>query len=244
MENMWDREVQPRVGILHDGAGAIDKQKRELAEATAALRRENDKLARMAAEASRRVKEIGNVQNWAELLEKDFNVLEETLRLVREGSAGGSAGGDSRSSRTCSTCSSRQHSRSRSGSRSRSVSRSRSASASASARRAPHAQDGEEGDTKMAGMPPAAASGSAPDVLDKGKGRADGVVALTAPFADALPKTARADPEAPPTSAQHAQGDNDAAVAMPGTEVDAAVPVGNRAPSPATQDAGGPATVS
>ena len=36
----------------------------------------------MAGEGQRKVKELGNVQNWAEMLERDFLVLEETLRLV------------------------------------------------------------------------------------------------------------------------------------------------------------------
>ena len=45
----------------------------------------------------RKIKELGNVQNWAEVLERDFLVLEETMRLVREGS-----GSDGES---CSECS-------------------------------------------------------------------------------------------------------------------------------------------
>jgi len=36
----------------------------------------------------RQLKEVGDVQNWAEMLERDFLVVEETLRRVREGSEG------------------------------------------------------------------------------------------------------------------------------------------------------------
>lgn len=51
---------------------------------TEGLRRETEKLKKLADEGGRKVKELGNVQNWAELLERDFLVLEETLRLVEE----------------------------------------------------------------------------------------------------------------------------------------------------------------
>jgi hypothetical protein len=50
------------------------------------LRKENEKLGKMAAEGSRKVKELGNVQNWAEMLERDFLVLGEWVRLVDKGS--------------------------------------------------------------------------------------------------------------------------------------------------------------
>lgn len=53
--------------------------------ATAALRAENEKLEKLASGAARDIKMIGSVQNWAEVLERDFVVLEETVRLVRDG---------------------------------------------------------------------------------------------------------------------------------------------------------------
>ncbi|KAJ9138695.1 hypothetical protein NKR23_g8355 [Pleurostoma richardsiae] len=89
--NMLDRELRGRAAILHSNAAAIAKQERDVERAAAALRRENDRLGRAAADAARRVKETGNVQNWAEVLERDFLVLEETVRMVREGSS--SSGG-------------------------------------------------------------------------------------------------------------------------------------------------------
>ncbi|KAK1706524.1 hypothetical protein BDP67DRAFT_383926, partial [Colletotrichum lupini] len=86
--NMLDGELQTRARMLHANAAALDKQERDVVRATEALRKENDKLAKFSGDAARRVKELGNVQNWAEVLERDFLVLEETLRLVREGSCG------------------------------------------------------------------------------------------------------------------------------------------------------------
>ncbi|KAL0783190.1 hypothetical protein CaCOL14_001096 [Colletotrichum acutatum] len=79
--NMLDGELQTRARMLHANAAALDKQERDVVRATEALRKENDKLAKFSVDAARRVKELGNVQNWAEVLERDFLVLEETLRL-------------------------------------------------------------------------------------------------------------------------------------------------------------------
>ncbi|KAJ0331058.1 hypothetical protein COL5a_002591 [Colletotrichum fioriniae] len=78
---MLDGELQTRARMLHANAAALDKQERDVVRATEALRKENDKLAKFSGDAARRVKELGNVQNWAEVLERDFLVLEETLRL-------------------------------------------------------------------------------------------------------------------------------------------------------------------
>ena len=85
--NMLDGELQSRAALLHANNAAIERQVRDVEKAVTALRREDDKLQKVADAAARRVKELGNVQNWAELLEKDFQQLEETMRLVREGSS-------------------------------------------------------------------------------------------------------------------------------------------------------------
>lgn len=89
MGNMLDTELQGRAAILHDNAAALDKQERDVVAATEALWREREKLAREADGAARKLREVGNVQNWAEVLERQFLVLEETVRL-----AGGSGGSD------------------------------------------------------------------------------------------------------------------------------------------------------
>ncbi|KAK2593796.1 hypothetical protein QQS21_008504 [Conoideocrella luteorostrata] len=99
MGNLLDSELQSRAGILHDNAAALDKQERDVLRATEGLRKEREKLAKEADNASRKVKELGNVQNWAEVLERGFLVLEETVRLAnREGSDAGSG------SCSCSEC--------------------------------------------------------------------------------------------------------------------------------------------
>ncbi|KAI1364253.1 hypothetical protein F5Y08DRAFT_219051 [Xylaria arbuscula] len=87
MSNMLDSELQSRASLLHANAAQLTRQEQDVARATDALRKENDKLAKVAKDAGRKIKELGNVQNWAEVLERDFLVLEETMRLVRRGGA-------------------------------------------------------------------------------------------------------------------------------------------------------------
>lgn len=100
MSNLFDTELQSRASLLHANASQLSRQEADVAKATESLRKENDKLAKVAREAGKRIKETGNVQNWAEVLERDFLVLEETLRLAREGSGdeGESEGGYTSSS--------------------------------------------------------------------------------------------------------------------------------------------------
>ncbi|KAH0499097.1 hypothetical protein TgHK011_006313 [Trichoderma gracile] len=78
--NMLDSELQSRAAILHANAAALERQERDVVRATDGLRRETQKLKAEADKAARKVKELGNVQNWAEVLERGFLVLEETVR--------------------------------------------------------------------------------------------------------------------------------------------------------------------
>lgn len=86
--NTLDHELQTRASLLHANQAAIEKQERDVERALADLRREDDKLLKVLDKGSRQVKELGDVQNWAERLERDFLVLEETMRLVHEGDGG------------------------------------------------------------------------------------------------------------------------------------------------------------
>ncbi|KOS21715.1 hypothetical protein ESCO_001690 [Escovopsis weberi] len=78
--NMLDAELQSRAQMLHDNAAVLDAQERDVARAAGLLGRESARLAKEADGAARKLKEVGNVQNWAEVLERGFLVLEETTR--------------------------------------------------------------------------------------------------------------------------------------------------------------------
>lgn len=90
--NTLDNELQTRASLLHANQAAIEKQERDVERALADLRREDDRLLKVLDKGSRQVKELGDVQNWAERLERDFLVLEETMRLVHEGGSGSESG--------------------------------------------------------------------------------------------------------------------------------------------------------
>jgi hypothetical protein len=79
-----DSTLRSRAQNLHVNSAQLEKQQKEVVKETAALRKEADKLKKVADEGSRKVKELGNVQNWAEMLERDFLLLGETMRLVRD----------------------------------------------------------------------------------------------------------------------------------------------------------------
>lgn len=83
----YDSKLQSRAADLHDNAAAISKQEQELQRQTVAMAKENDKWQKEATKATRGINEIGDVQNWAEMIERDLLVVEETLRLAEHGPA-------------------------------------------------------------------------------------------------------------------------------------------------------------
>lgn len=85
-----DANLRARAQDLHTHSAVLEKQQKDLIKSTEGLRKETDKLKKLAVDGGKKVKELGDVQNWAEMLERDFLVLEETLRLVEEGSEGDS----------------------------------------------------------------------------------------------------------------------------------------------------------
>lgn len=81
----YDGELQERAKTLHENASALDAQEAALRRTTADLARQNEGLAGLAGlagEVGDGLKEIGDVQNWAELIERDLLVVEDVLRTV------------------------------------------------------------------------------------------------------------------------------------------------------------------
>lgn len=91
----YDSQLQYRAADLHKNSAAIAQQEKELQKQVAAMAKETAKWEKEYQKADRSIREIGHVQNWAEMLEKDLMVLEETMRLVdgqeqMESASGGS----------------------------------------------------------------------------------------------------------------------------------------------------------
>ncbi|OSS50524.1 hypothetical protein B5807_04920 [Epicoccum nigrum] len=93
-----DADIRTRTADLHANSAAIAKQERELAKQTVALKKEGDKWQKLGDSSTKKLNEIGDVQNWAEMLERDLLVLEETIRLVDEKKAGGASQRDQNAS--------------------------------------------------------------------------------------------------------------------------------------------------
>jgi hypothetical protein len=77
-----DSSLKSRAQNLHANNAVLDKQISELQASTKALSKEGDKLKKIADDAAWKLKEVGNVQNWAEVMEREFLILEETVRLA------------------------------------------------------------------------------------------------------------------------------------------------------------------
>ncbi|KAF1977764.1 hypothetical protein BU23DRAFT_550441 [Bimuria novae-zelandiae CBS 107.79] len=88
-----DNEMRTRAADLHKNSEAIAKQEKELAKQTAALAKESAQWQKLADTSTKKLNEIGDIQNWAEMLERDLLVLEETMRLVDGKDAPESASG-------------------------------------------------------------------------------------------------------------------------------------------------------
>lgn len=77
-----DAALQERTRTLHSNASALEDQEASLRRTTGDLARQNEGLAGLVGQAGSGLKDIGDVQNWAEVVERDLLVLEETLRGV------------------------------------------------------------------------------------------------------------------------------------------------------------------
>jgi uncharacterized protein (DUF885 family) len=94
-----DADLRTRTADLHANSKAIAKQEKELLKQTAALSKQSDQWQKLGDASTKKLNEVGDVQNWAEMLERDLLVLEETIRLVDEDedededAAGRAAGG-------------------------------------------------------------------------------------------------------------------------------------------------------
>lgn len=73
--------LESRVSDIHSNSRAIAKQEDDLAKATKKLAEETKKHQKMANDAAGKLKELGDIQNWAEVLERDLLVLEETMKM-------------------------------------------------------------------------------------------------------------------------------------------------------------------
>jgi len=79
-----DAELQARAKDIQANSAVIAKQEADVSKQTELLAKQTAQFQQMADESRGKLKEIGDVQNWAEMIERDLLVLEETMRIVEE----------------------------------------------------------------------------------------------------------------------------------------------------------------
>jgi len=80
-----DADLQARAKNLHGNADALAKQEANVEKQTRELAKQTDQLQKLAVQTADGLKGFGDLQNWAEMMERDLLVLEETMRLVEDG---------------------------------------------------------------------------------------------------------------------------------------------------------------
>lgn len=79
-----DVDLRDRISNIHSNASALEVQNKQLKARTQAMSKTCRQWSTMAENARGRLKEVGDVQNWAEMIERDLLILEETLRIVND----------------------------------------------------------------------------------------------------------------------------------------------------------------
>jgi hypothetical protein len=74
--------LRDRAANIQSNAIVLERQEAELAENTARLARQNGEWIGLADETREGLKEIGDVQNWAEMIERDLLALEDMMDNV------------------------------------------------------------------------------------------------------------------------------------------------------------------
>ncbi|KAI1934100.1 hypothetical protein LOZ58_002468 [Ophidiomyces ophidiicola] len=79
-----DSDLRSRATNLHENAAILQKQEDELKRTTKQLFKQGNELEKLSDQGHQGLKEVGDLQNWAEMMERDLLVVEETLRLAEE----------------------------------------------------------------------------------------------------------------------------------------------------------------
>ncbi|KAF6240799.1 hypothetical protein HO173_001472 [Letharia columbiana] len=80
--------LEGRVSDIHRNSAAVAKQDDDVSRQTRKLAAVSGKHRKVADDAAEKLKELGDIQNWAEVLERDLLVLEETMQMGEAGEDG------------------------------------------------------------------------------------------------------------------------------------------------------------
>ena len=74
--------LQSRASDIHGASQHIDSQQQSLETTIDKVAKEEKQFEKVAEDAGAKLKELGDVQNWAEMLERDLLVLEDMVETV------------------------------------------------------------------------------------------------------------------------------------------------------------------
>ena len=78
----YTTDLHTRAADLHTSAASIAQQERNLKQQTHVLAKQTIQWKTLADTTTKQLNEFGDMQNWAEMIERDLLVVEETMRLV------------------------------------------------------------------------------------------------------------------------------------------------------------------
>lgn len=76
--------IQLRSKAIREASSALEDQEKQLRKQTAQLAKQSAKWAKLTDKGTKELKEIGDVRNWAEVVERELLMIEEVLRIVEE----------------------------------------------------------------------------------------------------------------------------------------------------------------
>ncbi|KAI4836015.1 hypothetical protein E4T44_08514 [Aureobasidium sp. EXF-8845] len=89
-----------RTGTIISASQSLSAQRRTLVQDTQKLSRQAQELEKAFEQSVDQLKEMGDLQNWAEVVFRDISVIEETLKMVEEEEAANSRGDSNPHTRT------------------------------------------------------------------------------------------------------------------------------------------------
>lgn len=79
--NSYTSALETRASDIQNNSIVISKQEENVTKQTKKLADESKKHQKVADDAAGKLKELGDIQNWAEVLERDLLVIEEALKM-------------------------------------------------------------------------------------------------------------------------------------------------------------------
>lgn len=79
-----DADLRARAATLHENSDALAKQEEDLKKTTEGVAKQSKELEKLADQGREGLKEVGDLQNFAEMMERDLLVVEETLKQAEE----------------------------------------------------------------------------------------------------------------------------------------------------------------